>query len=170
MSRRKYILFTIILVALTAASSHAAVISFQVIQHDNTQSEVRASSHVIENALFDYFFDKGFIVTNSPAASSEDEYEDKTIYYRSMAEAKLGKCEWFVVIVADFQANISPNPSGIYLSHIKKVDWTVYNATTGAQISSGTRTPAKVSNRLDNEHGISSFVAEIAQDIYQTVK
>ncbi|MBP5358558.1 MAG: hypothetical protein J6Y69_05155 [Treponema sp.] len=170
MSRRKYILFMIILLASAVASSYAAVISFQVIQHDDTQKEVRASSYVIENALFDYFFDKGFIVTNSPAASSEDEYEDKTIYYRSMAEAKLGRCKWFVVILTDYQAGISPNPGGIYLSHIKKVDWTVYDASTGAKISSGTKAPEKISDRLDNEHGISSFMAEVAQDIYRTVQ
>ena len=170
MTRRKLIFSMIFLTIFAVASSYSAAISFQVIQHDNTQTEVRASSYVIENALFDYFFDKGFIVTNSPAASSEDEYEDKTIYYRSMAEAKLGMCKWFVVILTDYQAGISPNPGGIYLSHIKKVDWTVYDASTGAKISSGTKTPEKVTERLDNEYGISSFISEVAQDIYKTVE
>ncbi len=170
MTGRKYTLSLIILMALAVASSYSAVISFQVIQHDDTQTEVRASSHIIENALFDYFFDKGFIVTNSPAAASEDEYEDKSIYYRSMAEAKLGKCEYFVVILADFQAGISSNPGGIFLSHIKQVEWTVYEASSGKKIGGGSKIPKVISNRLDNEQGISSFMAEVAQDIYKVVK
>ncbi|MBP5451522.1 MAG: hypothetical protein J6Y16_04725 [Treponema sp.] len=170
MKGRKHLFSMILFAAIAVASSYASVISFQVIQHDDTQSAVRATSYVMENALFDYFFDKGFIVTNSPAAASEDEYEDKTIYYRSMAEAKLGKCKYFVVILADYQAGISNNPGGIFLSHIKNVDWTVYDAESGAKLASGGRKPKVVSERLDNERGISSFMAEVAQDIYKVVK
>ncbi len=153
------------------ASAVASSISFQIIQHDNTQDEIRSSSYVIENALFDYFFEKGFIVSNSPAANSPDESFDREIYYKAMDEAGEGFCSFFIVITADYDLEHATNPNAILLSNIKCVSWELFDVKDGHKINSGNRqTENDIPVSRNNEKGIKSFIYAVAGDIYNSLK
>lgn len=152
------------------AKVQAQVVSFQIIQHDSSQTEVRTSSYIIENALFDFFFDKGYVVTNSPTVSTFDEDDDLAVYNRSMIDAKIGRCKWFVVVFADYDVSASPNPKGAFLSNIKSVSWTLYDASTGRKLDSGEKIVGPVPDKKNNEKGISAFTFELAADLLESLR
>lgn len=147
-------------------ASPAKVVSFQIIQHDNAQTDIRASSYVIENTLFDYFFDKGIIVTNSPTAISADDLDDKIICDASLSQASNGGCTHFIMITADYDVARSVNPAALILSNIERISWKLFDVKTGAQIAFGTKTVGTVPERKNNENGIVSFTKELAGELY----
>ena len=158
----------LLLCALSYAS--AAAVSFQIIQHDPNQSEIRSSSYVIENTLFDFFFEKGCIVTNSPTAVSASSSEDQGIYYRSLDEASEGGCTHFIVITVDYDTSRSTNPVALILSNITSIGWTLFDVKSGAAIAQGSKDVGTVSARQDNENGIRSFMRLVASDMYAALR
>lgn len=166
MKKLKYIFsFVAVFFAATVCAS-ASVISFQIIQHDKSQSNVRESSYVVENALFDFFFDKGFIATNSPTETTSKASEDLKVFSQALAEAKMGHCNYFVVLTIDYDVKLSTNTKGSFLSNIDSISWELYNANTSTKIADGTREVGVVSVQKNNERGIINFINEIAMDIY----
>ena len=147
---RNIITFAAVLI-FSAAFANASVISFQIIQHDKSQNEVRASSYIIENALFE---------TTDGAAG------DMKVFSRSFYEAKLGHCNYFIVLTVDYDVRASRNPKGNFLSNINSVSWQVYDTVSSKVILEGSRDVGKVSAQRNNEKGIESFACEIAADIY----
>ncbi len=163
-------LFSIAAVLVVSAIYvNASAISFQIIQHDKSQNEVRESSSVIENAMFEFFFDRGFITTNSPTVSTDGNRDDMKIFSRSLIEAKMGQCNYFIVLTIDYNANLSRNPKGSILSNIDSVSWEVYETKTSQKIAEGSRKVGKVPVQKNNEKGIVSFANEIAADIYDSL-
>lgn len=165
-------LFMLIALAFAAlVSVNASVISLQIIQHDSTQDEVRGTSYAIENAMFDFLFDKGFIVTNSPTAASFDEREDSVICNRGLADAKIGMCDVFIVLTADYKDSASQNPQGIFLSIINQVHWEMFDVSTGRSLAKGkSEVVGEVPFKKDNEHGVSQFVRDMAEDILVSLR
>ena len=162
---RHFFVFAAVLL-VCAASASASVISFQIIQHDKSQTEIRDSSYIIENTLFDYFFDIGFITTNSPTANTDGKSGDKKVFSRSLVEAKMGHCNYFVLLTIDYDVRLSKNTKGNFLSNIDSISWQIYDAESSTMIAEGSREVGEVSAQKNNEKGIMSFVSEIAADIY----
>ena len=150
----------------SAASASASVISFQIIQHDKSQNEVRDSSYIIENTLFDYFFNKGFVTTNCPTATTDDSSDDMGIFSRSFFSAKIGYCNYFIVLTVDYDVRISKNTKGNFLSNIDSISWQVYDTSTSKVIAEGSKEVGEVSAQRNNDKGIIGFATEIAADIY----
>ena len=167
---RKKLFILIALVFVGLCSAHASVISLQIIQHDVTQDEVRGTSYAIENAMFDFLFDKGFIVTNSPTAPSFDSYEDSVILNRALADAKIGMCDVFIVLTAEYKDTVSQNPQGIFLSNITQVSWEMFDVSTGKSLGKGLSEVGEVPFKKDNERGVAQFVRDIAEDILGSLK
>lgn len=166
MRRVKFLLAAAVFALLFSASASATVVAFQLIQHDPCQSEVRASSYLIENSLFDFFFDRGIIVTNSPTAVSTDESVDEQLYYSALSEASSGFCNYFISLTIDYDTENSRNPEALIISNIEKISWNIFDLKTGKSVASGSRKTNKVSPERDNEKGISEFTSKVAQDIY----
>ncbi|MBQ2314913.1 MAG: hypothetical protein II187_08405 [Treponema sp.] len=150
-------------------SAAAAAISFQIIQHDPAQDEIRSSSYVIEGVFFDYFFDKGFIVTNSPTAVSSSTAEDKVVYYGALEDARNGGCDYFVALVTEYDAKLSKNPQAVLLSNISDFSWEIFDVHSGNKIASGSKSPGSVDTRKDNSDGVSNFARLIARLIEQSL-
>ncbi len=164
MNKRK-IFMLIAFAFLTLVSASASVISLQIIQHDSTQDEVRGTSYAIENAMFDFLFDKGFIVTNSPTEASSDSREDSIICKRALSDARIGMCDIFIVLKADFKDSVSQNPQGIFLSNISRVNWEIFDVSTGKSLANGRSEVGEVPFKKDNERGVAQFVRDIAEDM-----
>ncbi len=170
MGKIKNLLAAAIFVLVSVANVSATAVAFQLIQHDPVQDKVRSSSYIIENGLFDYFFDKGFIVTNSPTSVSSDSVQDEEIYYTALSDASAGYCDYFIVISIDYNTENSRNPDAMILSNIEKVNWSVFDLETGKKIGSGSRKIGRIDPVKDNEKGISAFTAQVANDIFSFFK
>ena len=171
MTGRRLLFSALLVLILGASSAYSSSISIQVIQHDKTQDNIRASSYVIENALFDFFFDKGFIVSNSPAANSSDESMDAEIYYQSLDEAGEGLCAYFIVVTTDYDLEHATNPNALLLSNIESVSWQLFDVKSGQKMSGGSRQTEKdIPVSRNNEKGIVNFIYGIAGEIYGSLK
>ena len=160
---RKKLLAALGCLVLGTAAACAQVISFQIIQRDTVQTEIRSVSYMLENGLFDYFFNKGYIATNSPTAVSGSEAEARSVAYAALSEASEGLCDYFVSVSIDC-AGSSTNPAALLLSNIRGVSWNVFDVKTGTELSSGSKAPT-LTARNNNEKGVKSFSAQVAAEI-----
>lgn len=139
-------LFFIFVVFLLASNCFAEQISFQVVQHDKRFKEVTDEVLSVEDELLTRFFEKGFIVTNSPAVISESKNQTDLLWSKGLGEAFEGSSDFFV------QVNVYLEE--IEESEIKKdviinrVDWILANALNGETIESGS---LKKVNNISND-------------------
>ncbi len=156
-------LITLLFLALEGAG--AASVSFQVIQHDASQSKLRVASSELETDLLNDFFDRGHVVTNFPTAVSSDESEDKAIYYGALDEAKEGRCSYFAVVVIEYDVSSSYNPEALILRNIKHVSWELFDARSGNRLGTGKKLVGDVSSSRDNKSGVGLLAKNVAADI-----
>ncbi len=167
---RKRIVCFLIVFLFAVVPSFSSAITFQIIQHDSVQSEIRNASYVVENTLFDYFFEHGYIVTNSQSISTFDDISDKEITYSALGDAEEGQCTYMVAIIIEYDTTRSFNPNATVLSNIKEIKWSLYNVSSGALMKKGSRNPGTVNSKRDNENGIKNFTRQIADDIFSCLK
>ena len=139
-------LFFVFVVFLLASNCFAEQISFQVVQHDKRFKEITDEVLSVEDELLTRFFEKGFIVTNSPAVISESKNQTDLLWSKGLGEAFEGSSDFFV------QVNIYL--AEVEESEIKKdiiidrVDWILANALNGETIESGS---IKQMNNISND-------------------
>ena len=120
---------------MLASNCFAEQISFQVVQHDKRFKEVTDEVLSVEDELLTRFFEKGFIVTNSPAVISESKNQTDLLWSKGLGDAFEGSSDFFVQV-------------NIYLAEVEeseikkdiiidKVDWILANALNGETIESG---------------------------------
>ena len=128
-------LFFVFVVFLLASNCFAEQISFQVVQHDKRFKEITDEVLSVEDELLTRFFEKGFIVTNSPAVISESKNQTDLLWSKGLGDAFEGSSDFFVQV-------------NIYLAEVEeseikkdiiidKVDWILANALNGETIESG---------------------------------
>lgn len=131
---------------MLASNCFAEQISFQVVQHDKRFKEVTDEVLSVEDELLTRFFEKGFIVTNSPAVISESKNQTDLLWSKGLGEAFEGSSDFFVQV-------------NIYLAEVEeseikkdviidKVDWILANALNGETIESGS---IKQMNNISND-------------------
>jgi len=170
MKRKTKLFFCSAVMGIFAASSlFASAISFQVVQHDKSQDKIRLSSYQIEGDLMEYFFNAGYIVTNSPTVIANSDEDDKKEYTKSIKSAEEGECDYFVTLLTDYNVANSTGPEQSLLSNIHEISWRVIDIATGKEIASGVKKTGVVSPTQDNEDGISSFAFEIAAEISASI-
>ena len=141
-----FVAFFVFVVFLLASNCFSEQISFQVVQHDKRFKEITDEVLSVEDELLTRFFEKGFIVTNSPAVISESKNQTDLLWSKGLGEAFEGSSDFFV------QVNIYLEE--IEESEIKKdviinrVDWILANALNGETIESGS---LKKVNNISND-------------------
>lgn len=121
------------LILFTANLCFAKQITVQIVQHDVSADKVMETSMVVEDELLNAFFDNGFIVTNSPAAISVSTKEDTALFNSGIGDAYEGYSDYFVQVKLYFELDESERKNDL-----KKVDWTLASAVTGAKIKEST--------------------------------
>ncbi len=165
-----FIISAIIVVAFAVQSAAASAVSFQLIQHDSVQSDVRIASSVIENEFFDYFFDRGHVATNFPIAVSSSEEVDEDICCSSMDEARKARCKYLIVVKINYDIKASPNREMLLLSTINNATWEVYDTESEQKIDSSKLDVGNVPYRRDNEQGIRNFARQLAVNMDKVFK
>lgn len=124
MGNYKKIIFSFLLL-ITSICCYAGQISIQIVQHDSINEKVTEESMSVEDELMTAFFDKGFIVTNSPAVASKSADSDEKITRSGMTEAYDGCSDYFLQVRLFYE-----DPK----NELQKVDWSLYSMTTGKKI------------------------------------
>ena len=165
----KALICTILTLLVTIASASASAISFQVIQHDTSIDKVRDASREIEGAVMEYFFDQGYIVTNSPTIICSTKDDEAAAYQKSMDEALDGNCDVFISVFVDYDIADSSAPDLLLLSNIKQITWISYDVRTGKKQKSGGKLTGKVDPKDNTDVGIENFTREVAAQINSTL-
>ncbi len=111
----------------------AKQISFQVVQHDISDTKVNENTYAVEDELLTSFFEQGFIVTNSQAAVSTNEAQDKKLWDTGYSEAFDGSSDYFIQVVLSF-SEIEVSGSLKKQIAISKIDWTLTSVQNGKEI------------------------------------
>ncbi|MBQ0039202.1 MAG: hypothetical protein KBS64_02085 [Treponema sp.] len=168
MSIRKCLM--VFAVSLCVMSANALSVAFQIMQNEDSKSDVRAACYQIENGLFDFFFDKGIIISNSPVVVSDDKSEREVMFNQSMMEAEEGGVRYFVELVCDYDVSGSTNPEAALLENIKVVTWKVIDLKTDRTLGSGKKVPPAANLYKKAEKGVMEFSYGIATDIYKIIR
>lgn len=117
------------LLTVFGTACFASQISFQVIQHDAGIDSVVESSLVIEDEVLNGFFNKGYIVTNSPTEVSASKNQDETLWKTGIGEAFEGFSDYFIQIKLFYVVSEDKRNR-----NISNIDWTIAAANTGIVI------------------------------------
>ena len=161
-------LFFAIPSALSAAS-----LSIQVVQHSKGQGKIFETTRVIEDSMLGYFFENGWIVSNSPIAVSQiGTDDDEQIFYKGSDDAYYGSIRYFVTVYVDFvDLSASRNPDAVVISNISKISWKTVDVKTNAEIDHGSgKVKTSAQKNDDGERRVSSFAAEVAARILREIK
>ena len=166
---RQCVAFAFVLMA--GASAFAASLSVQIVQHASAQTRIYETTRVIEDSILNYFFDNGFVVSNSPIALSQiGTDDDEQIFYKSSDEAFYGSVKYFVTVYVDYiDLLASKNPDAVLLSNISKISWKTVDVKTNAEVDSGSG-KVKASAASDGAWRVSSFASEVAARIMREIK
>lgn len=145
-------------------------INFQIVQNGSVSDDVFAMSYLFEQALSDFFFESGHIVTNSSVYIRTDDGADRTELQRVLVETVLGSMDVLVRVQVNYDAGRTQSPSSFYLDSIKDVSWSNYNAKTGKYFSGGSMEVGNVDSSSNNESGVYSFASLVASKISSTLK
>jgi hypothetical protein len=143
-------------------------VAFQIVQHDDSESAVRNSSYIIEEKFFDFFFDKGVVVSNSPVAVCSG--DDNTVFKKSLKEAQEGGVKYFIEITGDYDVSSSTNPEGALLENVESISWKVLDADSEKILGEGKKIPPRAAAVKNRRQGLSDFALEIAEDIYKIIR
>lgn len=165
--RRALMIFA---VSCCLASVNAVPVAFQIAQQEESGSDVRTACYQMETSLFDFFFDKGIVISNSPVVVTRDESEREVMFNQSMMEASQGGVKYFVEIVCEYDVSGSTNPEAALLENIRQVTWKVIDLNTDKVLGSGKRVPPAARNYRKAEKGVADFSFGIAGDIYKIIR
>lgn len=158
MGNCKKLLVIFFVISLTSGL-FAKQISFQVIQHDESCETVTEQSLVIEDGVLNSFFEKGFIVTNSPTVAAESEEDDENFFNSGLGEAFFGYSDYFVQIKVFYEPRTGTLND---VANIQKIDWSLTEAKTGIKIVDKSMSNFKpINKKTDMNKVTSSLTNEI---------
>lgn len=146
-----------VLIALSGSTCFARQISFQIVQHDAGVEEVIESSLSIEDEVLNGFFEKGYIVTNSPSSVSASEVQDEKLWKTGIGEAFEGFSDYFIQVKLFYSMSEDKRNR-----NIQQIEWSVAAAKTGTIIKSASLENKLNVNKKDDLRKLSlSLVSEI---------
>lgn len=122
-------------------------ISFQIVQHDDSQNSVSEDSLVIEDSVLNNFFEYGFIVTNSDAAISESKAQDEKLYKIGQGDAFNGFSDYFIQINLYYERTEETMSAS---SDLYKIDFSITSIKTGKKIADRSMKNLKIDRTKKN--------------------
>lgn len=151
-------------------SANALSVSFQLVQKDFSQNEIRAASYVIEDSMFEYFFDKGIVVSNLPILIYKNENTSDLALINSVGESRLGGINYLVSLCAEYDVSHSINPEAVSLDNISNISWKIINIDTDEVVTKGEEKKNDVQKKSNKKDALESFSYLVAQKIYNSIR
>ncbi len=152
---------------LVSLQLFAVSFSLQVVQKNTNENDVYGPSYVMEQAILDYFYDRGCIVSNGAVIIFQNEETLAEELKKSFCEAHAGGLDVIVNLSVIYNIENSTNPSGILLSNIKEIQWEALSLSSGKVIGQGKSNPGEVSKDNNNYKGIEAFAKTVAKNIQE---
>ena len=149
-----------------SALLNAKSFSLQIVQRNTGGETIFDTSYVVEQAIMDYFFDRGAIVSNnSVIVSNNDDTKEKTQLHRSFVEAQEGCMNLFIKLFLNYALEDSTNPSAVLLSNIRDAEVEIVSVSDSNVLLEEKFIPEKVNSFNDDRGGVESFATDIAVEI-----
>ncbi len=149
-----------------SALLNAKSFSLQIVQRNTGGETIFDTSYVVEQAIMDYFFDRGTIVSNnSVIVSDNDAAKEKTRLHRSFVEAQEGSMNLFIKLFLNYALEDSTNPSAVLLSNIRDAEVEIVSVSDLNVLLEEKFVPEKANSFNDNRGGVESFATDIAVKI-----
>ena len=155
--KRTLILFILL---CSSALCFANQISFQIVQHDDSNDCVSEDSMIIEDAVLNSFFEHGFIVTNSDAAISDSTAQDERLYKIGTGDAFNGYSDYFIQIKLFYERTEQTLTAS---SDLYKIDFVIASPKTGLKIAEKSIKDIKI------ERGKKNNLAKISSDLVNQI-
>lgn len=153
-----------------ASLAFAKNINFQIVQNSCAADEIFAISDLFEQAVADFFFEAGHIVSNEPVCLKDSGGDDKAELKRNLSDSVLGGMDFFVSIEILFDGEKGKNPKTLDLNSINEVEWKIYDVKTGKLLAASEISPDKKKNLKKNESEIYTFASFAASKISSGLK
>ena len=160
-------LFAFFVLFFSLVFCYAEEISFQVLQIDSSSDDVYEQTLIIEDQILEFFFDKGYIVTNEQAVVATKKTSD-SIQKRALQFAESGGSKYFICLQLNYNAG-SPAKNIVQLSNLKSVNWTAINISTNKKVASGTKKIKVPKTSANNADSVKSFALDMADQIQALV-
>ena len=165
MSKRLLTAF-LIAAAMTVQAASAASMSVQIMQNFEDQQGQASISYLIEQAVIDYFFEAGHIVSSAPVYVLSSDRKDQIALKNTLRETSDGGMEYLITVTVHYSVDKELKDSAsLLLQYIKSVDWAVYAAKSGQKLASGSGSPGTITPANNNEKGIVKFSGRLAAQI-----
>lgn len=167
---KKKFFIAMFLTFLFGTNLYAMTISFEILERNSLESNVKESSYLIEDALFDYFFDKGIVASNSLTCVSDSEKKDEQLFRKSLGEAREGSLDYFIEILVFYENGNSSlsSSSNSSITNIKKISWKLIDVKSDNLVASGNENP--LNKKFDDEKfGIYELTKNFADEIFSTI-
>ena len=155
--KRTLILFILL---CSSALCFANQISFQIVQHDDSNDCVSEDSMIIEDAVLNSFFEHGFIVTNSDAAISDSTAQDERLYKIGTGDAFNGYSDYFIQIKLFYERTEQTLTAS---SDLYKIDFVIASPKTGLKIAEKSIKDIKI------DHSKKNNLAKISSDLVNQI-
>lgn len=139
-------------------------INFQIVQITPAQTEIFEISKIFEEAVTDFFYEAGHIVTNS-ASCIKNDGDDNEEFKKVLLETITGGMEMLVRVEISFKEGEGLNPKGLNLNSIDNISWNIYAASTGKLVSSSQISFGNDKNIKMTEAEIYNFASFVASKI-----
>lgn len=162
--KMKKIITVFLVLVFTLLPLCAKQLCVQIIQHDGTEEKIIEQSFIVEDELFNGFFNKGYIVTNSPSSVSSSDSQDEILKKVGLTDARDGLSDYFIQIKLYFEQGklLYGRDDGLI-----KVKWEIYSVSNGNKIKEST---IENLNKLKNNDEIRSISYDLFADLYSVIR
>lgn len=146
-----------------AANGFSASLAFQIVQHNDSLKKICLSAYVIEDEIMNYFFENGFVVSNSSAEVSFSAEDDQRLWSDGYYGAASGAFDDFVQIHLYFAKNAN-DEGKVALSLIDTISWKIISVKSGKCLEESKKSIGKPMNK-DSEENVRNFANDFASHI-----
>ena len=151
------------------SSAFAGSLNFQVVQRSSNLKDVCESSLVVEDEILNYFFDAGYIVSNSQSAASVSDKEDSKLWNTGLSDSAEGSFDYFVQIKLILNNDVSSKETPCGLGNFNKLSWKLVSVQTGKVIEESSKKIDRPVG-LDTEANVRDFAADFAYHLRKTLR
>lgn len=153
-------IFALIAFILPALACHAKSAAICVVQHGIDDDKVCEQTLVAEDAVMDFLFTRGNIVTNEPAISSR-ENDDSETWRRALFDAQESGARFFALVSLFYDRSASRSPDSVMLSHLSSVSLVVADARDGEKIADTGKMKVAVQGK-DGAENVKKYFESVA--------
>ncbi len=166
----KYMRLALFLLISTAvpASVSALSLTLMIVQKDPVQDEIRSSTRFVENAIMEYFFDTGHIISNEPASTA---WDDERTFQFALDNAAGGYSDYLVTVIITYKPVSADNAAGLLVSDIDSAEIKVVRMKDTAVVSDSMLKPSGAArSETDEAAGLKLFSRQIAGKAAENLK